>query len=122
MLCCRFPFRNNLPGLFESELTYHSMYPALVRARENSWPQPENISQLCDILENPLYTCITATNQFADNSFGGAVRVGPFRSAILFMSKKCNDFLKIVPDIFILCTFTSVRGDQKQVQKQNRFV
>ncbi|XP_034250166.1 uncharacterized protein LOC117650695 [Thrips palmi] len=99
---------NNLPGSFGSEMTYHSLYPSVLRARENSWPQLGNISELCDVLENPLYTCITADNQFADNSFGGAVRVGPSRSAILFMSEKCKQFLKIVSDIFILCTCTSL--------------
>lgn len=97
------------------------MYPAMVRARENSWPQPESIPQLCDVLQNPLFTCITATDQFADNSFKGAVQAGPL-SAILFMSNKCNEFLKMVPGIFILCNSISVRGEQYKVKLIDLYV
>ncbi|XP_034253629.1 uncharacterized protein LOC117652655 [Thrips palmi] len=96
---------------FAGELNFHSLYPAMTRARESSWPHVQNLSELCDVLENPTYACITALDHFVDSIFGG-VSHGRFGPVVLFMTNKSNEFLKMIPTVIILCSPITVGTQQ----------
>lgn len=87
------------------------------RARSRLLPEkPCNLSEVTYILQDPTLACLTATTGF-DDSIYGASRSGEDGShAILLMSQRCNDFMKIAPFVFGLTVPFTLSGCDQQLQ------
>lgn len=86
----------------------------MTRVRENSWPRVHTLTELCGVLEDPTYACITASANFADSIFRGVSR-GQLGPVVLFMTNQATELLKLIPTVLILCSSLSVEEQHFKV-------
>lgn len=91
-----------------NNLTYHSLFPAMLRARLDVLPKPHSLSDLISVLENDAYKCVSATSNFNEVLFKDFCTLPNGSSVILFMSQECASFLQTAPNV---CVVHSLIGE-----------
>lgn len=75
----------------------HTLWPSFIRAQTRSLPASENLGQLSAVLSWHDYSFLTKVDVGQGNVFRGSSVASDGSLTLLFMSKKCCDFLKMVP-------------------------
>ncbi|XP_034245723.1 uncharacterized protein LOC117647861 [Thrips palmi] len=92
---------SNINRRYSDRLTPKVLLPAMRTARINAYPEePKTLSELQIILECENNKSLTAVSQFRDNIYGGSARGEDGSKSILFITKRCVDFIKTAPFIY----------------------
>lgn len=74
-----------------------TLRPSFIRAQSRNLPSVENLAELNAVLSSQDYSFLTKVDEGDVNVFHGSSVAPDGSHTLLFMSKKCCDFLKIVP-------------------------
>lgn len=88
-------------GRFTDRLTPKLLLPAMKNARFNAYPdEPQNLAELGSILQCERYKSLSAVSQFKDSIYGGSAKGEDGSCSVLFITKRCVDFMKTAPFIY----------------------
>ncbi|KAK3921777.1 hypothetical protein KUF71_010953, partial [Frankliniella fusca] len=90
-----FDARRNNATPYGNLLNHHRLWPALHRARMSVLPAAHDLGDFVQVLDNPLYACVTATNRFSDSVYSGSVET-PNGSRVCSIGGQVNNIGKVV--------------------------